>query len=56
MRPATHNQCIFISVLSIAAVGLIQPYLPRGGAPEYSLIGAASRTGGLAGQMQLRNL
>ncbi len=52
MRPAIRNQCIFISVLSIAAVGLTQPYLPRGGALECSPIGVASRTGGLAGHMQ----
>jgi hypothetical protein len=52
MRPAIRNQCIVITVFSIAAVGLIQLYLPRGGAPEYSLIGAASRIGGLTGHRQ----
>jgi hypothetical protein len=52
MRPAIRNQCIVITVFSIAAAGLIQPYLPRGEAPEHSLIGAASRIGGLAGYMQ----
>lgn len=52
MRPAIRNQCIVIIVFSKAAVGLIQPYLLRGGAPGYSLIGAASRLGGLAGYRQ----
>ncbi|CAE6728149.1 hypothetical protein [Paraburkholderia haematera] len=56
MRPAIRRQCVVITVFSIAAVGLTQPYLPRGEALEYSLIGATSRIGGLTGHMQYRNV
>jgi hypothetical protein len=38
MRQAIRDQCIVITVFSIAAIRLIQPYLPHGGALEYSLI------------------
>lgn len=64
MRQAIRDQCIVITVFSIAAIRLFQPYLPRGGALEYSLIvsgwyrlipiGTASRPGGLARYMHQR--
>jgi hypothetical protein len=57
MRPTVRNHCIVITVFSIAAVvGLTQPYLPRGGALEYSLIGTVSLIGGLVGHMLYRNV
>jgi hypothetical protein len=35
VRQAIRNQCIVITVFSIAAARLTQPYLPRGAALEY---------------------
>lgn len=56
LRPTVRNHCIVITVFSIAAVGLTQPYLPRGGALEYSLIGTVSLIAGLVGHMLYRNV
>ena len=56
MRSAVRNQCIVITVFSIAAVRLIHPYLPRGGALAYPLIGTASLVGGLVGYRLFRDL